>query len=169
MIRKKQQMSGALSSTVIESPFGPIGLSGTEHGVTRVHFQPDASPVVRLPNWQPEKALLAHAGQQLQEYFQGVRQHFTVPLAPLGTPFQQHVWEELQRIPYGTTITYQELACRVGNPNAVRAVGHANGRNPIAIIIPCHRVVGQNGHLRGYAAGLAMKQCLLQHEGAWPL
>jgi methylated-DNA-[protein]-cysteine S-methyltransferase len=107
--------------------------------------------------------------QQLQEYFQGLRQHFTVPLAPLGTPFQQHVWEELQHIPYGTTITYQELARRVGNPNAARAVGHANGRNPIAIIIPCHRVVGQNGHLRGYAGGLAMKQRLLQHEGVWPL
>jgi methylated-DNA-[protein]-cysteine S-methyltransferase len=166
---EKKLMSGAMSSTVIDSPFGPMGLAGTEHGVTRVNFQHTASPVVRLPNWQYESALLARAVQQLQEYFQGVRQHFTVPLAPLGTPFQQLVWEELQRIPYGTTITYQELARRVGNLNAARAVGHANGRNSIAIIIPCHRVVGQNGQLRGYAGGLAMKQRLLQHEGAWPL
>lgn len=162
-------MSGAMSSTVIESPFGLMGLAGTEHGLTRVNFQHDDSPVIRLPNWKPESALLARAVQQLQEYCQGVRQHFTVSLAPLGTPFQQHVWHELQRIPYGTTITYQELARRVGNPKAARAVGHANGRNPIAIIIPCHRVVGQNGQLRGYAGGLAMKQRLLQHEGAWPL
>lgn len=162
-------MSDTLFSTVITSPFGPLGLVGTDRGVTQVHVQPDDSPVVHFPHGPQERPLLACAVQQLQEYFQGVRQHFTVPLAPRGTPFQQQVWKELQRIPYGTTITYQELARRVGNPNATRAVGHANGRNPIAIIIPCHRVVGQNGQLRGYAGGLTMKQHLLQHEGVWPL
>jgi methylated-DNA-[protein]-cysteine S-methyltransferase len=83
----------------------------------------------------------------------------------VGTAFQQHVWQELQRIPYGTTITYRELAQRLGNLRAVRAVGQANGCNPIAIIIPCHRVVGHDGRLRGYASGLSFKQRLLQHEG----
>jgi methylated-DNA-[protein]-cysteine S-methyltransferase len=86
-------------------------------------------------------------------------------LAPDGTPFQQRVWQEIQRIPCGTTLTYRELARRLGRPGAARAVGHANGRNPIAIVIPCHRLIGSDGQLRGYAGGIALKQRLLQHEG----
>jgi methylated-DNA-[protein]-cysteine S-methyltransferase len=108
---------------------------------------------------------LRHAIHQLQEYFQGQRQAFSLPLAPPGTPFQQRVWQELQRIPFGTTLTYRELAQRLGMPQAARAVGHANGRNPLAIVIPCHRLIGSDGQLRGYAGGIALKQRLLQHEG----
>jgi methylated-DNA-[protein]-cysteine S-methyltransferase len=88
-----------------------------------------------------------------------------LPLAPPGTPFQQRVWQELQRIPFGTTLTYRELAKYLGMPQAARAVGHANGRNPLAIVIPCHRLIGSNGQLRGYASGITLKQRLLQHEG----
>jgi methylated-DNA-[protein]-cysteine S-methyltransferase len=109
--------------------------------------------------------LLDSATHQLQEYFQGQRQVFTLPLAPPGTPFQQRVWQELQRIPFGTTLTYRELAQCLGMPQAARAVGHANGRNPLAIVIPCHRLIGSDGHLRGYAGGITLKQRLLQHEG----
>jgi methylated-DNA-[protein]-cysteine S-methyltransferase len=102
--------------------------------------------------------------EQLAEYFAGERQQFDVPLKFAGTSFQQHVWQELARIPFGTTITYAELARRVGKPTASRAVGHANGRNPISIIVPCHRVIGANGRLTGYAGGIDKKQWLLAWE-----
>ncbi|MBX3411458.1 MAG: methylated-DNA--[protein]-cysteine S-methyltransferase [Pirellulales bacterium] len=102
--------------------------------------------------------------EQLNEYFHGQRQQFDVPLKLVGTPFQQRVWQALAKIPYGTTITYAELALRVGNPQASRAVGHANGRNPVSILVPCHRVVGANGSLTGYAGGVANKQWLLAWE-----
>jgi methylated-DNA-[protein]-cysteine S-methyltransferase len=151
--------------TIMESPWGPLCLATTVQGLIRVDFQHGARPLQPAPTWRADAGPLADVRRQLQEYFQGQRHAFTLRLAPVGTPFQQHVWQELQRIPYGTTITYLELARRLGNPRAVRAVGHANGRNPIAIIIPCHRVVGHDGHLRGYASGLAFKQHLLQHEG----
>jgi methylated-DNA-[protein]-cysteine S-methyltransferase len=101
---------------------------------------------------------------QLAEYFAGARQEFDVPLQLGGTPFQQHVWQELLRIPFGVTITYAELAKRVGKPAAARAVGHASGRNPVAIIVPCHRVIGANGKLTGYAGGMDKKEWLLAWE-----
>ncbi len=104
--------------------------------------------------------------QQLSEYFEGARQQFSLPLAPPGTAFQHRVWLALQQVPYGTTVTYQDLAERLGKPTAARAVGSANGCNPIAIIVPCHRVIGRDGRLRGYASGLHIKRQLLQHEGA---
>ncbi|MEE9149619.1 MAG: methylated-DNA--[protein]-cysteine S-methyltransferase [Candidatus Tectomicrobia bacterium] len=153
--------------TIIDSPLGPLCLTATEQGLTQVDFEQGERPVVHDPSWQADTGWLTNAVQQLQEYFQGTRQHFTLPLAPAGTPFQHQVWQELQRIPFGTTISYRELAQRLGKANGARAVGHANGRNPISIIIPCHRVVGADGHLRGYAGGLPIKQHLLQHEGAW--
>jgi methylated-DNA-[protein]-cysteine S-methyltransferase len=152
--------------TIMPSPFGPLCLATTPEGLMRVDFQQGDRPIRVAPTWQENARLLADARQQLAEYFLGQRRDFTVRLAPPGTPFQRRVWQELQRIPYGTTVTYTELAQRLGQPRAVRAVGHANGRNPIAILIPCHRVVGRDGRLRGYAAGLAFKQRLLLHEGA---
>ena len=109
--------------------------------------------------------VLEQAALQLEEYFAGRRTAFDVPMALEGTPFQRQVWDELTRIPYGGTITYGELARRVGRPNGPRAVGQANGRNPIPIIVPCHRVVAGNG-LGGYAGGLPLKRALLAVEGA---
>jgi len=105
---------------------------------------------------------------QLDEYFAGTRHEFHLPLAPLGTEFQQRVWNELRRVPYGKTITYSELAVRLGDAKAVRAVGRANGANPIWIIIPCHRIIGADGSLTGYAAGIEVKRYLLELEGALP-
>jgi methylated-DNA-[protein]-cysteine S-methyltransferase len=102
--------------------------------------------------------------EQLDEYFAGERQEFDVPLKLEGTPFQRGVWRELARIPFGTTITYAELARRIGRPTASRAVGHANGRNPISILVPCHRVVGAGGQLTGYAGGVDKKRWLLERE-----
>jgi methylated-DNA-[protein]-cysteine S-methyltransferase len=150
----------------MESPYGVLCLVGSAAGLTRVDFQGGDRPVQLEPAWQENAGMLDHARQQLHEYFQGQRQQFSLPLAPHGTPFQQRVWQALQRIPFGTTLTYRELARRLDRPEAARAVGHANGRNPIAIVIPCHRLIGSDGHLRGYAGGLALKRRLLEHEGA---
>ena len=151
--------------TIMDSPFGPVCVVGAKAGLLRVDFQRGNRPVHLAAVWQEDSDLLRDALHQLQEYFQGQRQSFTLPLAPPGTPFQQRVWQELQGIPFGTTLTYRELAQRLGMPQAARAVGHANGRNPLAIVIPCHRLIGSDGQLRGYAGGIALKQRLLQHEG----
>ncbi|MGL4859235.1 MAG: methylated-DNA--[protein]-cysteine S-methyltransferase [Enterobacteriaceae bacterium] len=112
---------------------------------------------------QPDPLALACA-DELQQYFHGQRQQFTVPLAPAGTPFQQQVWQQLRQIPCGVTWSYRQLAERIGSPRYSRAVGAANGRNPIAIIIPCHRVIGSSGKLVGYAGGVDNKQWLLELE-----
>jgi len=104
--------------------------------------------------------------EQLGEYFRGARREFDLPLAPRGTPFEQQVWSQLRTIPYGRTISYRELAMRLGSPAAYRAVGRANGRNPIAIVIPCHRVIGADGSLTGYGGGIPLKAALLKHEEA---
>ena len=116
--------------TTMDSPCGPICLAGTATGLIRVDFQGGDRPVRCAAAWQEAPDLLRHAVHQLQEYFQGQRQSFTLPLAPPGTPFQQRVWQALQHIPFGTTLTYRDLAQRLGMPQAARAVGHANGRNP---------------------------------------
>lgn len=117
-----------------------------------------------IPYEKKETSLIQTAYQQLKEYFQGERQTFQLPLAPKGTPFQQKVWKTLQTIPYGETWSYLQMAKAIGNPKACRAVGMANHRNPIGIIIPCHRVIGSNGDLVGYASGLDMKRYLLNLE-----
>ena len=117
-----------------------------------------------IPYEKKETSLIQTAYQQLKEYFQGERQTFQLPLAPKGTPFQQNVWKTLQTIPYGETWSYLQMAKAIGNPKACRAVGMANHRNPIGIIIPCHRVISSNGDLVGYASGLAMKRYLLNLE-----
>lgn len=152
--------------TTLPSPFGTVCIVGTVAGLTQVDFQLGDRPVQPQQDWQQDDRPLHEARRQLQEYFQARRRAFTVPLAPAGTPFQQRVWRALQQIPYGTTCTYHDLAQHLGKPGAARAVGHANGRNPIAIMIPCHRLIGRDGTLRGYASGLELKQRLLEHEKA---
>lgn len=151
--------------TTLPSPFGPLGIAGTAQGLTHIDFQDGSRPVQWQPTWQADKGLLDEVRRQLTEYFRGARQQFALPLAPAGTPFQQHVWHALQQIPFGTTLTYHHLAQRLGKPGAARAIGHANGRNPLAIVIPCHRLLGSDGQLRGYASGITFKQRLLHHEG----
>ncbi|MGH8380646.1 methylated-DNA--[protein]-cysteine S-methyltransferase [Pseudomonas sp.] len=148
------------------SPLGPLLLAGDEQGLHLLHM--DAAQPWELPGeWQPAYSQLDEVARQLDEYFAGKREVFKVRLAPLGTPFQREVWQALQRIPYGTTCSYSDLAGQIGRPRAVRAVGTANGANPIAIIVPCHRVIGSNGTLTGYAGGVERKQLLLELEGAW--
>ena len=152
--------------TLLDTPFGALCMAGTTQGLTHVEFQDGERPLRPESGWRENEGILDEAREQLQAYFEARRRRFTLPVAPEGTPFQQRVWRELQQIPWGTTTTYREIAERLGQPAAVRAVGHANGRNPIAIVIPCHRVVGANGRLTGYAGGIAVKRRLLQHEGA---
>jgi methylated-DNA-[protein]-cysteine S-methyltransferase len=158
-------MTSLIYTTTMDSPLGPICIAGTDQGLTRVDFQHGIRPVEPLPGWQENPGVLAEAVRQLQEYFQGVRQTFSLSLAPIGTPFQQQVWHALQLIPFGSTRTYQDLAQRIGKPKGARAVGSANGCNPIAIIIPCHRVVSSDG-IGGYGSlGVEYKQRLLSLEG----
>jgi methylated-DNA-[protein]-cysteine S-methyltransferase len=151
--------------TTIDSPLGSlVALSDSESltGLYLPHHKgwdgPDAA-------WVQSEAPFSAVRRQLSEYFAGTRQEFDVPLHSEGTPFQQQVWRELVRIPFGTTITYAELARRIGQPSASRAVGNANGRNPISILVPCHRVVGADGKLTGYAGGVEKKKWLLAFEG----
>jgi methylated-DNA-[protein]-cysteine S-methyltransferase len=154
-------------STYMESPVGRLLLEGDEEGLRRVAFAKDEGKVtqeISLP------APLQNAVNQLNAYFAGDLREFNLPLKLAGTPFQLAVWKALQDIPYGQTTSYGELARRVGTPNGSRAVGLANGSNPIAIVVPCHRVIGSNGKLTGYGGGLDNKQTLLalerQHAGA---
>ncbi len=149
--------------TIFEGPEGPLLLAIDAAGrVVRVHFVAGRPPVE--PGWERDDAALATVTAQLDEYFAGTRHEFDLELAPEGTPFQLAVWEQLRRIPYGETISYGELAQRVERPGAARAVGAANGQNPIAIIVPCHRVVGADGSLTGFGGGLVWKQRLLDLE-----
>lgn len=148
----------------IDSPIGPLLLAGDEGGLRFLLFGNGRHEVAPETDWEPDRGLLQEPVRQLTAYFKGQLKAFEVPVAPAGTPFQQAVWRELQAIPYGETISYGELARRLGNPKAVRAVGLANGSNPISIIIPCHRVIGSNGSLVGYGGGLPTKQALLVLE-----
>ena len=135
----------------------------SEKGLSKITFLTNEE-IVRDQNRDTDKRAFDELEQQLRAYFSGELENFTVPLSPEGTPFQQKVWSELLKIPYGETISYGELARRIGNPNASRAVGLANGSNPIPIIIPCHRVIGSNGKLTGYGGGLPIKEKLLALE-----
>jgi methylated-DNA-[protein]-cysteine S-methyltransferase len=146
----------------IESPIGPLMLCGDEHAVTALYL-PGRHPTPRS-DWRRDDARFAAVVRQLEEYFAGERTTFDVPLRPSGAAFELDVWAELLRIPYGTTASYGEVARRVGHPTAARAVGAANGRNPIAIIVPCHRVIGSTGRLIGYGGGLDTKRALLDLE-----
>ncbi|MGP0175247.1 methylated-DNA--[protein]-cysteine S-methyltransferase [Pseudomonas sp. NCHU5208] len=149
-----------------DSPLGPLLLAADDDGLHLLLMELDSRPWRIEPHWQPAERQLDEACRQLDQYFAGQRRQFELRLAPRGTAFQQQVWQALQAIPYGRTCSYSELAERIGKPQAVRAVGAANGANPIAIIVPCHRVIGRDGSLTGYAGGLPRKQLLLELEGA---
>lgn len=144
---------------------GDIIVVQDQAGIRHVDFQSGPKPLHIAPSWQRNPDYCQTARQQLQEYFAGQRQAFDLPLAPEGTEFQKKVWQELARIPFGQVATYGQLANNLKQPKASRAVGMANGRNPISIILPCHRVVGSNHKLTGYRGGLAIKEALLKLEG----
>ncbi|MDP5293181.1 methylated-DNA--[protein]-cysteine S-methyltransferase [Oceanimonas sp. CHS3-5] len=144
---------------IISSPCGPLRIDASPEAITGIHFLNEDTLAL-----SPTSPLLMNACAQLDAYFSGRLQRFTLPLAPQGTPFQQQVWRALQHIPWGEHRSYGDIAGAIGNPRAMRAVGAANGRNPIAIVIPCHRVIGANGSLTGYAGGLERKRWLLAHE-----
>ncbi len=153
----------------IDSLVGPLTVVSNESAVTAIHFGDFSDrPVPKVHILPPDSAelpdVLQQAVRELTEFFAGTRRNFTVPLAPVGTPFQQQVWRALQTIPYGATCSYRDIARLIGRPAACRAVGMANHCNPIPIIIPCHRVVGADGRLTGYAGGLTIKSRLLQFE-----
>ena len=150
----------------IDSPIGPLLLAGTAQALTCVHFQSGPQPL-RPPNtWRHAMAPFERVRTQLMEYFGGARRSFQLPLAPSGTPFQLAVWQALCAIPYGETVSYGELAQRLGLTAGARAVGVANGANPLPIVVPCHRVIGADGTLTGFGGGLHIKRSLLALEGA---
>ena len=156
-----------LYEIVMPSPLGPLVLVASDQGLRAILWGPDDALRVEIGevNAGPDPAgVLAATEVQLNEYFEGQRTDFDIALDPVGTPFQKSVWEVLRTIPYGETITYGEQAKRLGDAKKARAVGAANGRNPISIIVPCHRVVGSNGSLTGFAAGLDSKAFLLDLE-----
>lgn len=153
-----------LCHTTIDTPIGPLLLVGDGDALHGVGFASGPRPPRVDPAWREDRAPLAPVIAQLEEYFAGERTAFDLPLAFTGTPFQVAVWEALREIPYGQTISYGELAQRVGRPTAVRAVGATNGRNPIAVVVPCHRVIGADGSLTGFGGGLPTKRALLELE-----
>lgn len=145
-------------SQYINSPLGPVQILATASGISAISF------VATQQTAEQPSTLTALAAQQLSAYFAGTLSHFNLPLEARGTAFQQQVWQELCAIPFGQTCSYADIARGIDNVKAVRAVGAANGRNPIAIVVPCHRVIGANGTLTGYAGGLDKKDWLLKHE-----
>ncbi len=148
----------------IDSPLGRLCIQGDGESITGLYLPMHKGWKKPEGTWRYDDAPFVEVRKQLEEYFAGERQQFDVPLWLAGTPFQQRVWQELTRIEFGQTITYAQLAERVGRPMAARAVGAANGRNPISIIVPCHRVIGAQGKLTGYAGGIDKKQWLLDWE-----
>lgn len=158
-------MTNALLQTTIESPVGELLLVGDERRLHGLYMQGGPHPARVAPGWKRADEPFGTVRDQLGEYFAGERTGFDLPLAPLGTPFQQQVWKALRRIPYGRTASYGDIARGIGHPSASRAVGLANGRNPISIIVPCHRVIGTDGRLTGYAGGVERKRFLLELEG----
>jgi methylated-DNA-[protein]-cysteine S-methyltransferase len=144
----------------LDSPIGELLLTAHDGALTRLYMEPFHVD----PAWRHDPDSLSGVAAQLQEYFAGERTEFDLELAPAGTEFQQRVWAMLLEIPFGETTTYGTLAARLGNPRTVRAVGLANGRNPISIVVPCHRVIGADGTLVGYGGGLERKRALLAHE-----
>ncbi|MCC7126486.1 MAG: methylated-DNA--[protein]-cysteine S-methyltransferase [Acidobacteria bacterium] len=148
---------------VIDSPIGPLMLAASDGVLRRLAFVRDGMPPPE-PDWARDLGELDDVVRQLEAYFAGRLKQFTIPVGPHGTPFQQRVWTALQQIPYGETTSYGALARRIGAESAVRAVGAANGANPIAVIIPCHRVIGADGSLTGFGGGLPTKRALLELE-----
>jgi len=163
----KIHMTDAMATKRLETPIGALRLAASDEGLVAVLFPIDAQELPLLQGTARARAHLAEAFTALEEYFAGRRTAFDgVKLAPSGTEFQQQVWQALSRIPFGRTVTYAHIASRIGRPKAVRAVGLANGQNPLPIIVPCHRVIGSNGALTGFGGGLPTKKWLLEFEGA---
>jgi len=156
-------ITAQLSYSVMPSPVGDVLLIMSGDELTGLYMTPHPTEL-ESQGYERDDEALADVRRQLEEYWRGERQEFDVPLAPRGTTFQKHVWEALLAIPYGKTASYSEIAAQVGNPKACRAVGLANGRNPISIIVPCHRVIGADGSLTGYGGGLDRKTVLLDLE-----
>jgi methylated-DNA-[protein]-cysteine S-methyltransferase len=162
-------MNRTLYST-IDSPIGELLLVGDGDALTRLSMQGGRHPIAINPEWMRRDEQFRDAIEQLSEYFDGARRAFEVPLGLAGNPFELRVWRALCEIPYGETISYGQLADGIGEPAAARAVGLANSRNPIAVIVPCHRVIGADGTLTGYGGGLQRKRFLLDLEtGVLPL
>ncbi|MFI8848766.1 methylated-DNA--[protein]-cysteine S-methyltransferase [Streptomyces sp. NPDC053499] len=150
--------------TVIDSPLGPLTLVATDGVLSAVYMDEQRHRPAQETFGVPDPSDFGAVTEQLGEYFAGERTRFTVPLAPQGTGFQRTVWDALCEIPYGETLSYGQLAERIGKPGAARAVGLANGRNPISIVVPCHRVIGSTGQLTGYGGGIERKRHLLDFE-----
>jgi methylated-DNA-[protein]-cysteine S-methyltransferase len=143
---------------------GVLTLVADEEGLRHIHFENDHAMVPMDSAWRQDPAFFTRVKGQLRAYFNGELKEFDLPLAPMGTVFQKSVWQALQKIPYGTVASYRWVAEQIGNPRAVRAVGGANGRNPLPIVIPCHRVIGSDGSLTGFGGGLEIKQRLIDLE-----
>lgn len=157
-----------ITSRTLDTPIGLLTLAATDDGLFAVAFPQNRHPLPQRDHWRSgNHRWLDAAATQLDGYFAGRRHAFDLPLASHGTSFQQRVWHALRTIPFGTTWSYADLARAIGQPNAVRAVGAANGRNPIPIIVPCHRVIGSSGALTGFAGGLDTKLALLRLEGVF--
>jgi methylated-DNA-[protein]-cysteine S-methyltransferase len=152
--------------TFIDSPLGPLLAVRDELGLAGLYLPTGKRPKAVDPAWTRDDAGFDDVRAQLSEYFAGGRTEFDLPLHPSGSPFQLRVWAALQEIPYGQTQSYGKTAAAIGAPDAARAVGLANGQNPISIVVPCHRVIGANGSLTGYGGGLDAKRWLLAHEAA---
>ena len=147
-----------------DSPIGELTVAGDAHGIAHIIFPENRHPPKGREHWQYQPATVREARLQLLQYLQGERSAFTLPLTPRGTPFQLRVWHALATIPFGQTWSYLQLATALGQPTATRAVGAANGRNPLPIVLPCHRVIGRDGSLTGFAGGLQTKAALLRLE-----
>jgi len=150
--------------TYLDTPIGELLLAGDRHALRVLGFPNGPKRRREEPDWELRDAVFFEAKAQLTQYFAGTLQEFSLRLEPIGTPFQLSVLDQLQRIPYGETVSYGEIATRLGKPKAMRAVGAANGRNPIPVIIPCHRVIGSTGKLTGFGGGLPTKEALLRNE-----
>ena len=153
-----------LAYSIVPSPVGPLLIAGDETGLKLINFQDGRHAQEPDPEWVENRRPLNEAIRQLESYFAGRLQRFSLNLALEGTAFQRKVWRTLQTIPYGKTLSYGEIARKIGKPQAARAVGAANGQNPLSIIVPCHRVIGQDGDLVGYGGGLPIKKTLLALE-----
>ncbi len=170
MKHEARQPGAVMLWTWIDSPLGPMLAMSDGDALSGLHFHDDKYVPRIAADWQRDDRLplFRQAGIEVAEYFAGERRRFDLPLAPQGTDWQQRVWQVLVTIPFGETTSYGAMAATLGNRNASRAVGAANGRNPIAVVIPCHRAIGADGSLTGYAGGLGRKDALLRLEGVVP-
>lgn len=146
---------------------GTLTFVGDEAGLRHIIFEKEKNPVIIRDDWKKKPDFFTSLKAQLRAYFKCELKHFDIPLAPVGTPFQLMVWQALRNIPYGELVSYKTIAKAIGNPKAVRAVGGANGKNPLPIIVPCHRVIGSDGSLTGFGGGLETKKRLIDLERSW--